>query len=286
MMCSNPDLSRNIPENSSENSSGQASWTGSSLEGIERSSNTIVMGGYNAYTTYTSTTQPEIVTTIQQLPIEVEVIAKAIEIFYRINSMKINDNRGTSVEVSRRNKSVKGSRKVRLIFYCAFMAYNELGYPVDPAYAADIVKLPRKEVEQALNEYAPPGTTLIDPEKMIMFYIKGINCLIAQTGISYNVEIVDKDVRRIIEVCRSTQAGKEWIQNTAAKLVAVAAIYFYMNDIKGFETARDVSIFEQAFYLSWACIRRYHEQITKYYNYDASDQVILMKPKLNLNYLS
>lgn len=289
-MCSNPDLSWNLGENSSNTSSDQVGWTGTGtgtgMDGIERSSNTIVMSGYNAYSTLTSTTQPEIVTTIQQLQIEVEVIAKAIEIFYRIHSMKINDNRGNSVEVSRRNKSVKGSRKVRLIFYCVFMAYNELGCPVDPAYAADIVKLPRKEIEQALSEYAPPGNTLIQPEKMVMFYIKGINFLVSPLGISYNAEAVDREVRRVIEVCRTTPAGREWIQNTAAKIVAIAALYFYMNDIKGFETAHNVSIFEQACYLSWACIRRYHEQIAKYYNSDTTDQMPIYKPKISIQYLN
>lgn len=285
-MCSKPDLSRNLTEKSLDNFPNQIGQSGSSLEGIERSSNVIVMSGYNAYSTLTTTTQPEIVSTIQQLQIETEVITKAIEIFYRINSMKINDNLGNSVEVSRRNKSVKGSRKIRLIFYCVFMAYSELGVPVDPAYAADIVRLPRKEIEQSLSEYAPPGTTLIEPEKMIIFYIKGINLLVAPTGINYNVEIIEREVRRVIEVCRSTPAGKEWIQNTAAKLVAIAALYFYMNDIKGFETARDVNIFEQACYLSWACIRRYHEQITKYYNYDTNDQSACFKHKICLSYLS
>lgn len=274
-MSSNSDLSGNISKDfPNENNVPNE---------IEKSSNKIVMGGYNAYSTFTSTTQPGIVTSIQKFEIEVEVIARAVEIFYRINKLKINDNRGGSMEVPKRNKSVKGSRKIRLIFYCIFMAYSELEIPVDPAYAADIVHLPRREIEQALNEFGPSGTTLIEPEKLIKFYIKRINDLIVSTGISYNVELIDKEVRRVIEVCKSTPAGKEWIQNTAAKLVAIAALYFYMNDIKGFETVRDVNIFEQACYLSWACIRRYHGEVIKYYNYDPNEQI--KKPKVSLAFL-
>jgi hypothetical protein len=251
------------------------------FEEIEKSSNTIVMSGYNGYSTITSTAQPEIVTTIQQLQIEIETISKAIEIFYQVNSTKINKNSTISCK---RAKSVKGARKTQLIFYCVFMAYNELNCPVDPIHAANIVGLPHKEVDQALNEYSPSGTTIIEPEKMVMFYIKRINEIVASLGIKYNEEIVVQDVQRIIEVCRVIPIGKEWIENTAAKHVAIAALYFYMTDIKGFDIiSKNISIFETACYLSWACIRRYHDQITKYYNSDGSDQII--RPNLNLYYL-
>jgi hypothetical protein len=246
-------------------------------DGIERSSNTIVMSGYNAYSTIISKTQPEIVTVLQQLQIEIEVISKAIEIFYYINNIKMSDIQGNSVEIFRQNKSVKGSRKIRLIFYCVFMAYNELGCPVDPIYVADIVKLPRKEVEQALAEYSPSGTTIIEPEKMIIFYIRRINIIISQSGIKYNENIIDLEVRRIIEICRRTPIGKEWVQNTAAKHVAVAALYFYMNDMKNLDICKNIHIFENACYLSWACIRRYYDQITKYYNSDETNQKVAVR---------
>jgi len=253
---------------------------------IDPSSNMIVMNGYNGFTTLTSTTQPEIVTIIQQLGIELEVIAKAVEIFYKINSMKINDSRGTSIDISRRTKSVKGSRKIRLTFYCVFMAYSELGFPVDPSFAADIVGLPYNEIEQAFSEYAPPGVLSIEPEKMVRFYIKRINTIIAHSGINYNVDTVNKEVERIIEICRSTPVGKEWIQNTAAKIVAIASLYFYMNDLKGYNISKETTIFEQACYLSWACIRRYHEQVAKYYNYDIEESQNVKKPKICIPYLS
>lgn len=246
---------------------------------IENSSNTIVMNGYNPCATIVNNSQPEIVTTIQQLSIEIEIISKAIGIFYNINSMKISD------EIYKRTKSVKGSRKIRLIFYCVFMAYNELGCPVDPAFVADIVKLPRKEMEQALGEYAPAGTTIIEPEKMIVFYIRRINKIVESMNIKYDECVVDREVRRIIKVCRMTNIGQEWVQNTAAKHVAIAALYFYMTDIKGFDLiSKNINIFEKACYLSWACIRRYHEQIARYYNSDNNEQNV-NKHNIGLAYL-
>lgn len=240
----------------------------------------ISMSGYSPYSTITNPTQPEIVISMQQLQLETEVISKAIEIFYQINTTRINDPRGTTMEISRRNKSVKGSRKIRLIFYCVFMAYKELNFPVDPSFVADIVQLPRNEVDQALSEYAPPGATIIEPEKMIRFYIQRINILLQNQGIVYNIDVIDRDVRKVIEICRTSLAGKEWVQNTPAKIVAISALYFYMNDLKGLEIARDTNIFEQACYLSWACIRRYHEQITKYYNLE--DQTSIARPSIVL----
>jgi hypothetical protein len=288
-MSSNPHLHVNSGKNpiSTFSDKSRSHTNPQCVDEIEKSSNTIVMGSYNAYSTVVSTTQPEIVTAIQQLQeqkIEIEIISKAIDIYYRLNSIKINDNQGNSVEVFRKNKSVKGSRKIRLIFYCIFMAYNELGIPVDPTYVADIVKLPRKETEQALAEYSPSGTTIIEPEKMIMFYIRRINMIVSQLGITYNEEIVNQDVKRIIEVCKTTPIGKEWIENTAAKHVAVAALYFYMNDIKGIDIiSKNICIFESACYSSWACIRRYHGLIAGYYNSDVSDQKIV-RPKISIPY--
>lgn len=228
-------------------------------------SNQLVMGGYNPFSSVTTVTQPEIVNTIQQLPLENEVILSAIEVFYEIGI------RGKQ-EYAPRTKSVKGSRKIKCIFYCIFMAYNKLGFPVDPSYAADIIGLPRNEIEQAFNEYSPSGAMLIKPEQLLRFYIMRINTIVACHCIQYDVDTLEYQAKRIIQVCRSTVAGKEWIENTAAKIVAIVSLYFYMNDIRGFEIGQNIQIFEQACYLSWACIRRYHEQITKYYNADQEDK--------------
>src|SRR5579885_3466909 len=80
--------------------------------------NRLVMNGYSPYSTVTGSTQPAIVTDIERLPIETEIIAKAKEIYFNINNRRINDNRGNAVEISKRTKAIKGSRKNRLIFYC------------------------------------------------------------------------------------------------------------------------------------------------------------------------
>lgn len=224
----------------------------------------LVMSGYSPYGTITSSTQPEIVNTIQQLPLENEVILKAIEVFYEIG---IRGNQ----EYAPRTKSVKGSRKTKCIFYCIFMAYKNLGFPVDPSYAADAIGLPRNEIEQAFNEYSPSGAMLIAPEDLLRFYILRINTIVAHQGIQFDINTLEIQAKRIIDICRSTTAGKEWVENTAAKIVAIVSLYFYMNDIRGSEIGQNIQIFEHACYLSWACIRRYHEQITKYYNSEKKD---------------
>ena len=233
-----------------------------------------VMSGYSAYGSIAATNQPEIINTLQQLPIETEVVTKAIEVFYEIGALRAGESPlpsgKQSTRYTPRTKSVKGSRKFRCMFYCIFMAYSKLHYPVDPAYAADIVGLPRNEIEQAFTEYSPSGAMLMAPEDLLRFYIKRINLLLAPTGVQYNESLLEREARKVIQVCKSTHIGREWVQNTAAKVVAIVSLYFYMNDIKGLEIAQNIQVIEQACYLSWACIRRYHEQIVKYYNADTS----------------
>lgn len=220
---------------------------------FDKDEDQITLTGYNIHGSSIQVIQPEIINALQALPIEPEVISRACGVFYRSN----NDSK---------IKSIKGSRKIRRMFYCVLMAYNELDYPVDPSYAADIVGLPRTDIEQAMNECSPSEVILIEPVKMLKFYIHRFNVLLSQVGIRYDPDIVIKEVTSVIRICESTQSGKEWIQNTAAKIVTITAIYFYLNDIKGFDVSKHMQIFEQACYLSWACIRRYHEQIIKYYN--------------------
>lgn len=227
---------------------------GESIELFIADHNTIEMPKYSSTNTIVSTSQPEIVNALHQIQVETEVVTKAIEIFYRIHGVRTG-----------RTKAVKGSRKIRLIFYCVFMAYNELNSPVDPSYAADLISLPRNEIEQAFNEYSPTGPMIIEPEKMIPFYINRIN-LLNVDGTSFDIGVVNHEVCRVIKTCRGTKAGQEWIQNTAAKIVAIVALYFYLSDIRGLEIGQNIRLFERACYLSWACIRRYHEQIVKYYN--------------------
>jgi len=218
--------------------------------------NVLSMSGFSPYTTSISTTQPEIITNIQNLPIETEIISKAIEIYYQ-TIVKKNPN-------DRIVKSFKGTRKIRLLFYCVFAAYHAVDYSVDPCYVAEIVKLPANEIDQAINDYVPPGVMLIEPEKMMRFYIARINRLLASTNIHYNEDVIVAGTQNILKVCRSTAVGREWIQNTTAKSVAIAALYFYMNDTRGFGINQ--AIIERACYLSWACIRRHYEQVAKYYN--------------------
>jgi len=233
---------------------------------LEESESMLTMGGFNPYVTPTLNSQPEIVNNIQTLPLETEIIGKAVEIYYQTMAERVSRRKKDEHIV----KSFKGIKKARMIFYCVFRAYLEMGYPVDPCYAAEIVRLPMNEIDQALNEFIPPGILLIEPEKMVRFYIDRINKLSVPLNIEYNSEAVIAGTQKVLQECRSTNTGREWIQNTTAKSVAIAALYFYLNDIQGYSL--DQGIIERACYLSWACIRRHHEQIAKYYNYSQEDE--------------
>lgn len=210
--------------------------------------------------TYTSSTklpsaihQPEVVNTIQQLPIANRVILKAVELFH--------DIRGRAT-----TKSVKGTRKRKCVFYCVFMAYRDLGHPMDVDLCADMAGLEPKHIDQAFNEFSPPGALTIDPESYVGYYIRLFNTILVD--MSLDVDALAKMVRHVITVCRQTTAGNEWIGNNTSKTVVNAAIYFALSDVLGVSISGHVRMFEDASRLSWACICRYHDTIRHYYNAD------------------
>ena len=211
----------------------------------------ISLTGYNVYGSAVTVAVPEIVLALQALNVEPQVASKACEIFHRSNA-------------DLRLKSIKGSRKTRRMFFCVLLAYKELNFPVDPSYAADIVGLARTDIERAMNECAHSEVVLMEPISMLAFYIHRLNALSSVVGICYDVNTMISEITKVINTCKETVGGKEWVDNTAGKIVAITSIYFYLNDIKCYDV--NMAIFEEACYLSWACIRRYHEQIIKYYN--------------------
>lgn len=208
---------------------------------------TLCMSEYSEYTNIQSTVQPEVVSAIQQLELETQVVSKAVQIYYSVDQSPTRWSK---------TKSIKGTRKLRLIFYCVFIAYKELDHPVDPYHVADKVGLPRGEIDQAFSEYAPPGAIIIEPEKMVRFYAKRLGDLLSR-----NADELERGAHNVIQVCKSTDAGREWVTNTPAKIVAITAIYHYLCSQN---TTRNLKAFEKACYLSSACIRRHHEQVAKY----------------------
>lgn len=235
----------------------------------EKDQDNLIMSGYSANTSLVSNSQPEIVLTLQQLELPMEIITHAIDIYYVIQQNKTKQKRNN--EQIPTPRAVKGSRKIRLMFYCVFMAYREVGYPVDPCYAAEKVGLGNNEIDHALAEYSISGVTLLRPEELITFYLDRINEALEEKGIRFDPQVFGKGIREVLDSCRSTPAGKQWLENRAAKNVAIAALYFYLNDIKNTEVSKYITTIEKVCYLTRACIRRYYEEVAKYYNNDIED---------------
>ena len=82
----------------------------------------------------------------------------------------------------------------------------------------------------------------------------------------YDVEEVVRGVGVVLGVCRKSEAGSLWISNTGSKTVAVAALYFYLNDIRSTGICKHSEVFGLACYMSFAGIRKYHKAITEHYN--------------------
>lgn len=66
---------------------------------MENEDNLISFSGYSAYGSTTAVVQPEIVTALQQMNLEIEVINRAIEVYYEVIKMhyhRKNDNLRTN----------------------------------------------------------------------------------------------------------------------------------------------------------------------------------------------
>lgn len=232
------------------------------------SGNYLVFSGYSPSGSLTQPGQSEIVNQICQLKdVEPEVVNRAIQIYHdTMRRIQTSEASSTVAQKPARMRSIKGSRKNQLIFYCVFMAYIDLNAALDPCRVAEIIHISSSDIDQALSEFLPPGANLIEPEKFVSFYVRTVNELIEDSGQSLAPIVVEK-VCEVIKICRSTRGGQEWILNTSSKIVAITALYFYLNDIMGSSISRDTSLFERASHMSWACIRRYHREIATYYNY-------------------
>ena len=124
------------------------------------------------------------------------------------------------------------------------------------------------EIDQAFNEYSK-GSTITKPENFIAFYVDQINMLYG--GTKYDRNVVCKGVNEILTICRSHTQGEIWIMNSPAKIIAIACVYFYMNDMNREQI--DNKIFSNIANLSWACIKSYYDNIVNYYNFIAVEQV-------------
>jgi hypothetical protein len=217
----------------------------------------LVNSGFSTTSNVVNKTQPEIVNYIQNLPFEIEVTSRAIDIYYRLAISK-----NTFCKV----KAVKITRKLRCAFYCVFTSFKELGTPIDPVYLADIISLPRNNIEKAFRDYSPPGFNYIDPESMLSFYIMQINKHLEDSGLSFNIQNTISEIAEVIKVCKSTKEGAFWVRNNTSKIIAIVAIYFYIVDLKGIFIDKLLSIIEQCCYVSWSSIKKYYDKMVKYYN--------------------
>lgn len=223
-----------------------------------------------------SFTRPEIVNSLMSLKEKFDhsLIKQAIEIYYEL-SHKVN------------TKSIKKSRKMCLIFYCLFMALDRSGMTTDPVHLAELVGLPRNKIERSFSEFSASGIYFISPMSLVTFYVERYNALLQGAGmmLKLNEAYVIKGVEEVIERCRESRAGREWMDNTSSKVVAIACIHFYLTEFKGLEIEKD-TFFSEACYLSLPCIKRYHEFISKYYNMGKEEPVLnnFMYKKIKIHF--
>jgi hypothetical protein len=235
-----------LPSSLALNGRTENGWNGAGSE------EELSVGGYSQFASPVSITVPEAVTAIQQLGLPPEITSKAIDTFYRLQSDVTKQVHPV--------KSLRKKRKDRCVFLCVFIAYNDSGMPMDPVAVANLTKLDSGEIDQAFNDNTI--NIVIDPVKLSRYYVQSINTLLE--GSQLNVDLVEQEVRKIIEICRQKKSGQEVLENSPAKHISVGVTCFYILDVGSMNIHR--SILERACHLSWACISKYHRQISQLYN--------------------
>ena len=200
--------------------------------------------------------QPEIINSINKMELDQNIKNHAITCYNELASDRVDC----------KTKSVKGLNKASLVFYCVYIGFIRSENLVDPYYVADLIPLPPRKVNKALHRYIKPGCTLIEPETSLNFYISNINKHFAEIGFSFEPVTFNKEVRELLAICRSTKEGTNWIAETSSRIICITAIYFYLNDIKGFPVNKYEKLFHKAVYTSKASLKKYYTLFTHYYN--------------------
>lgn len=199
---------------------------------------------------------PDVINIINRLDIEQTIKSYSINVYYQL----CKERHDCKIF------SVKGIQKLSLIFYCVYMGFIKSGNVVDPFYAAEIVKLPAKNVNRALNSYTSPGCTLYQPEEVIPFYINQLNNHCKKIGLSFEYQRFHDEAVKILNICRSTEAGKIWILQTSTRIVSITVVYFFLLDIIRVPIEKFEKIFETVCYSTKASIKRYYTTLCEIYN--------------------
>ena len=226
----------------------------------------ILINTHNSYNIPLKGVETDSNNSIRLLPnIPKEVITLAIDIANKLYRLKNHNEQGIQIGP----KVLKKDSKDKRDFVCVFAAFNELGFPVDQEYVAELISFPKNMIDKAFKENSL--TIQINPMLLSKFYIKKLNDL----GLEYKFDIdnIAEEIGKIIDLCNKTIIGKHIISGNPAKNTAIGALYLYL-------TIYNSSILEvfkpylaSAWYISPTSYKRYYEQISKAYNTirDSSD---------------
>ncbi|AYV85902.1 MAG: hypothetical protein Solivirus1_59 [Solivirus sp.] len=229
---------------------------------------------YNETSCLQSTQLPEVVNIISKIDIDNSIKSEAINIYYKM----MNERHDCKIS------SVKGLQKTSLIFFCIYMGFMQTGNLIDPYFAASIVKLNPKSVNRALNSYTFPGCVIYQPEDSIDFYIFYLHHHFRSVGQSFNTKVFHEEMIKIIKVCRSTEAGRQWILQNSIRIVCITVVYFFLTDILRIPVDKFEKVYTITCYATKANIKRYYLQLCTIYNTVESD--IEERPKQEIDLLT
>jgi len=203
---------------------------------------------YTPYVATTTVSDPEAVRDIKNKNLPPIITNYAIEIYYKLENTQVT-------------KILKKKRRYRKIFVCIYNAYVIAGYPMDPRHLLALLpEFGDLQIDKAFNENL--YKIEIDPILLCKFYIDRLNEV--NTKNELIVDEIINELKEIYDICVSSPAGKDYIENSPVKTISIGILYFYLY-INGMADIykNNVSI---AWYLSSNCIKKYYNNISFIYN--------------------
>ncbi|MHB1910308.1 MAG: hypothetical protein ACYCQJ_15730 [Nitrososphaerales archaeon] len=213
---------------------------------------------YNPYGSSQATTEPEGIRELKALTqFSNQIVSEAISVYRDLDRQ---DEFG-------RQKALKKDKRLRRIFICLYMAYNRLGFPVDPKYLIQQLGYGVKcNFDKAVNENNL--NLIIDPVRLAEFYLKR---LVTVSNYNLDIPLILQEVSTLLEECRGSEIGRDYIDNTPAKVISIGAICYVLTYIHD-EYDKFKLKLATAWYLSPSCVRKYRDKISEIYN-DAGHKV-------------
>lgn len=206
---------------------------------------------YSSTITYKTEIPPEVIQAIQN---NIDFPQRI-----KLEAMSIADR----VIKEENRKILKGTRKFSVIFYSFYMAYYNLGEPVDPDWLAKKIGASKKAIREAFREYLPSGDFTVDPRKAIKFYLRffleNVDTRMKETAFMSHIDDIFNTISQIPQ-------GVIYLEDTEVKKVCIGIIDYIIQTFYDLADELPASKVAKAFNETPQNISAWRKSISKLYN--------------------